>query len=201
MQSPQVCPTEYRWTRSQRRPAPTFCRTSCSNDLFIRCTVCLPFQLRYMRTKYLQNHTWDTARRIIQMIHMIIIHVYPIIWCFTQLTGLILGAGRPAETWSGSSLWANRPYTILLAMLHAFSPRLEPWQTDLFQLAPMSLSVYLYWRSRHPLLRLKVVHSYIYFSVTLVISDSVFTSPKQKQNMKSCTPGVAPCRHRDSGPF
>ncbi len=25
--------------------------------------------------------------------------------------GLIVGAGRPAETWSGSSLWANRPYT------------------------------------------------------------------------------------------
>ncbi len=23
---------------------------------------------------------------------------------------LIVGAGRPVETWSGSSLWANRPY-------------------------------------------------------------------------------------------
>ncbi len=54
----------------------------------------------------------DSARRIIQMIHMIIIHVYTIIWCFTQLMGLIVGAGRPVETWSESSLWANRPYTL-----------------------------------------------------------------------------------------
>ena len=24
----------------------------------------------------------------------------------------IVGAGRPAETWSGSTLWASRPYTL-----------------------------------------------------------------------------------------
>ncbi len=57
----------------------------------------------------MQNHTLDTARRIIQMV---IIHVYTIIWCFTPLMWLIVGAGRPAETLSGSSLWANQPYTM-----------------------------------------------------------------------------------------
>ncbi len=29
--------------------------------------------------------------------NMIIIHVHTIIWCFTQLMGLIVGAGRPCE--------------------------------------------------------------------------------------------------------
>ncbi len=64
------------------------------------------------RTRYYQNYAWDTARRIIQMIHMIIIHVYTIVWCFTQLMELIVGAGRPVETWSGSSLWANWLYNV-----------------------------------------------------------------------------------------
>ncbi len=51
------------------------------------------------------------------MIIWLIIHVHSIIWCFTQLMGLIVGAGHPAEICSGSSLWANRPYTVVIYII------------------------------------------------------------------------------------
>ncbi len=43
---------------------------------------------------------------------MIIIHVYTIIGSFTQLMELIVGRDRSVQTWNGSSLWVNQPYTV-----------------------------------------------------------------------------------------
>ncbi len=67
----------------------------------------MDIQIAFQRENGVQSiskliHTWDTARRIIQMIHMIIIRVYTII-CFAQPMGAyshdrLVRAGRPAET-------------------------------------------------------------------------------------------------------
>ena len=70
----------------------------------------MDIQIAFQRENGVQSiskliHTWDTARRIIQMIHMIIIRVscvYTVI-CFTQPMGAyshdrLVRAGRPAET-------------------------------------------------------------------------------------------------------